>query len=842
MLVVLLWAACAGDDPQAKRGPVDADRDGFPVPADCDDDDPAIHPEAVEACDGIDQNCDERIDEEVPEPTVPVCETGGVCGDGWEARCSDGVWACTYASEAWEPVESACDGADNDCDGQVDEGVVAPASFTCTGLGVCGEGATPTCAGGAWECVWSSVEWEPDETTCDGLDNDCDGATDESLVPPADVTCLTDGVCADGASVTCASGAWECGYVSSLFEAVEVTCDGVDNDCDGIGDEELTAPVDFACDPDGVCAAGATPICGDGTWSCLYASAAWEPAEQTCDGLDNDCDGQVDEDLVAPPAVCDPDGVCADDQLAVCTGVAGWACEYGSEWWESVESSCDQRDNDCDAVVDEGLAADCSALACGPDPVCGESCGTCGAGFGCVAGACVEVEAWWSVVYSDYQVKTQGSTATPDGGVLVSGYIEYATPYWIESNASPPVQLGTATGLDGLTLRFEPTGEVRFAVQVGLGGGSADTFDAAELSDGRTAIVGDFVEDTTIGTTSAAPLPLAGVAWDGFWHADGFLAVLDAQGVPVWATAFGDTQPPFHTETHGLQVTGLPDGAIAVLAESVGPVTFAVGTPEQVTVPRPGAREVFAAVFEPDGQLRWTSSLVDQTDVPTQLALGPDGLLHVLVQGFNNASWVSVDPLDGSVVRTVAIGTDFYTWPTDLAFGAAGEAYLVGNNADDTLGIGEPNETDIGAGGFVARYAADGTLDWARTATWTRPGVGVGADGRVSVIGTTTRAPAVLDSGAVVPVEALYELGDSTNDDEILLSRWTPDGGFEEYAFVVASEGSYAYKEPRVYPQPDGTAIIAGYVYEEALLLVPAGPVAIGFSSDTRMFVARDDW
>jgi cysteine-rich repeat protein len=97
---------------------VDNDLDGFSTCAgDCDDTNPNIHPGHVELCDGMDNNCDGIIDEEV-------------CGDGIDNDC-DGMID-----------EEVCgDGIDNDCDGQVDEGCVA----------VCGNGiveAGETCDDG----------------------------------------------------------------------------------------------------------------------------------------------------------------------------------------------------------------------------------------------------------------------------------------------------------------------------------------------------------------------------------------------------------------------------------------------------------------------------------------------------------------------------------------------------------------------------------------------------------------------------------------------------------------------------------------------------------------------
>ena len=81
------------------------------------------------------------------------------------------------------------------------------------------------------------------------------------------------------------------------YESTEKSCDGKDNDCDGQVDEAVVGDAAQTCASQGVCAAGpVSALCVGGTWMCNYAAVqAFEPTETSCDGKDNDCDGTPDE-------------------------------------------------------------------------------------------------------------------------------------------------------------------------------------------------------------------------------------------------------------------------------------------------------------------------------------------------------------------------------------------------------------------------------------------------------------------------------------------------------------------------------------------------------------------
>ena len=309
-------------DPGATSG--DGDGDGYVVGVDCNDSDAAVHPGAIEVCNGLDDDCNGVVDNGVPKGGAEACNgidddcDGTVPADEADAD-GDGQRACAGDCNDSDAAIHAgatelCDGLDNDCDGKADETFLAGAVCT-VGVGACLNVGTVSCQPNG-DTTCSVTAGVPVSETCNGQDDDCDGTTDEDYGLGQSCT-SSSGACTKKGVIVCSTdGQTAVCNAPAAVPTVDV-CNGEDDDCDGDVDEGFG--VGTPCTSgDGACQVSGFTACGDDGTAFCKASAPAGSAE-LCDGTDNDCDGQTDEGFPVG-------GECTVYQ-GECETWGAWACD-----------------------------------------------------------------------------------------------------------------------------------------------------------------------------------------------------------------------------------------------------------------------------------------------------------------------------------------------------------------------------------------------------------------------------------------------------------------------------------------------------------------------------------
>jgi hypothetical protein len=321
---------------------LDEDGDGVTSVLDCDDTDATVGPDFDEICDGQDNDCDGLVDTDDDSITDAVIYYEDSDGDGYG---KDGVeiLACSqpdgYVDNALDCLDNdaevspdadeVCgDKQDNDCDDYVDDGTAVDALVWYQdadedGYGVKDKTTTACEQPDAFvdntdDCDDGDPAIYPDAIEyCDTLDNDCDGAVDADDSDVYNINTWYEDSDGDGygnASNTTEACTVPEGYSNFSNDCDDdddtvspnspEICDGQDNDCDTLADEDdsdLTDATDWYADDDGdgfgdtdtslAACDQPTGYVEDGS-DCDDGEYDINPdAEEVCNGVDNDCDG-----------------------------------------------------------------------------------------------------------------------------------------------------------------------------------------------------------------------------------------------------------------------------------------------------------------------------------------------------------------------------------------------------------------------------------------------------------------------------------------------------------------------------------------------------------------------
>lgn len=370
------------------------------VNGDCNDSDAQIRPGGIEICDDKDNDCNGIIDDGLIFVTYySDNDNDGFGGGNGMSSCQNPGAGyvklggdCNDSDNKINPLAiEVCDGIDNDCDGLVDDSLIFVTYFVDndkdgfgggTGQSLCkSPGQGYITIGG--DCNDTDKLINPFAAEiCDGLDNDCDGLIDDTLNYVLYYTDLDkDGYGVGNGQLYCQNPGVgfsinnnDCDDNNNLINpnAAEI-CDGIDNNCSGSIDEGLTSQIYYVDnDNDGYGDGNGQSFCQDpGNGYALLSGDCddtdkWvNPDEvEVCDGIDNDCDGSVDEGFNAQIYFVDADndGFGVGNGQSFCQNpgngyslVGGDCDDTKNQINPSATEVCDGIDNDCDGSTDEGL-------------------------------------------------------------------------------------------------------------------------------------------------------------------------------------------------------------------------------------------------------------------------------------------------------------------------------------------------------------------------------------------------------------------------------------------------------------------------------------------------------
>jgi hypothetical protein len=464
------------------------------------------------------------------------------------------------------------------------------------------------------------------------------------------------------------------------------------------------------------CKPGETQTCADvgeckkGMRKCTsgeFGACEWQvgPAAETCDGKDNDCSSTPDDNLVAP--ACDKQqGVC-QGAVKKCGGTSGWLSCTDSDYsawaqskslvYEAAEMTCDGQDNDCNGKTDEPSGCcqpSCGTRKCGPDPVCGQSCGTCTAPATCDgSGQCATQPLGWSKHFGGAEEDLGLSVAVEGSANLyLAGSFR-----GIANFGNGPLQ--SAGSEDVFLASFASSGSPRWSHRFG-GTGADGALGVAVDGAGYVYVVGSFSTSVDFGSGAVQSAGLTDI----------FMTSFTSGGTLRWAKRFGGTGAD---EAMGVAADGT--GNVYVAGSFSSSLDFGSGAVQSA-----GGTDIFMASFTSAGALRWAKRF-GSTGADRGARVATDGSdngyltgYYELAVDFGNGLLQSAGDADAFVLSFLTsngaprwskrFGGAGYDVGNGLAVEASGNIYVSGQSGPSFF------PTDM----FLVSLGADGVTRWSR--------------------------------------------------------------------------------------------------------------------------------
>ena len=381
-LSLLMLLSCRKAEVEDTAGLLDEDGDGVPASEDCDDSDAAVSPSTPEVCDGLDNNCNDVVDDEAVDGTTYYADKDG---DGVGEDKSSLV-ACD-APNGYTAAAGDCDDADATVHpGATETDCSDPKDYNCDGS-VGGSDADGDKFIACEDCDDTAAAINPDATeVCDGADNNCDGDTDEAGASGEETfyADVDEDLFGDAAATVAACEA-PVGYVADATDCDDADadvnpdakeiCNNVDDDCNDVADDFADGAPTWFADGDGdgdgdrndsvqACEAPDYYVEFDGDCG-PTDDTIFTGAPESCDAVDSDCNGSIVDTFADLDTDDIPDCVDTDDDddgdpdTTDCDDTNAAIYAGAAELCDAIDSNCDGSLVDAFANFDGDTEPDC---------------------------------------------------------------------------------------------------------------------------------------------------------------------------------------------------------------------------------------------------------------------------------------------------------------------------------------------------------------------------------------------------------------------------------------------------------------------------------------------------
>jgi hypothetical protein len=253
----------------------------------------------AELCNGRDDNCNGSIDETFTT-LGQACSVGvGTCTRQGSLICNSAQTGVVCSVAAGSPTTEICNSLDDNCNGSVDETFTTLGQACSVGVGVCARQGSNICNSTMNGVTCSVSPGTPGTEVCNSLDDNCNGSVDETFTMLGQACSVGVGACTRQGNYICNNT--QNGVTCSVAPGSPTTelCNSIDDNCNGSVDETFTTGATGLGQPCtvgvGACTRQGNFVCNSSQNGTVCSIAPGSPVTETCNGIDDNCNGQVDE-------------------------------------------------------------------------------------------------------------------------------------------------------------------------------------------------------------------------------------------------------------------------------------------------------------------------------------------------------------------------------------------------------------------------------------------------------------------------------------------------------------------------------------------------------------------